>query len=89
MLSNNLDLGVNERDLWLYRIHRKTSVYLSQGGGGEVLPEILTLFQTKKCLTRFQTRPFQSIPVFRPDLFNPYPFSDLAFRQKLCQNYLD
>ena len=23
-----------------------------------------------------------STPVFRPDLQNPYPFSDLAFRQK-------
>jgi len=30
-----------------------------------------------------------STPVFRPDLFNPYPFSDLAFRQKLCYQYLD
>ena len=27
--------------------------------------------------------------VFRRDLKNPYPFSDLAFRQKLCHNYLD
>ena len=28
-------------------------------------------------------------PVFRPDLQNPYPFSDLAFRQKLCHGSLD
>ena len=25
-----------------------------------------------------------STPVFRPDLYNPYPFAHLAFRQKLC-----
>ena len=30
-----------------------------------------------------------STPVFRPDLLNPYSFSDLAFRQKLCYHYLD
>ena len=30
-----------------------------------------------------------SAPVFRPDLQNPYPFSDLTFRQKLCYHYLD
>ena len=30
-----------------------------------------------------------SKPIFRPDLLNPYPFSDLAFRQKLCYHYLD
>ena len=30
-----------------------------------------------------------STPVFKPDLFNPYPFSDLEFRQKLCHHYLD
>ena len=32
--------------------------------------QILTLFQTRKCLfhTRFQTRPLKSIPVFRPAL---------------------
>ena len=30
-----------------------------------------------------------STPVFRPDLQNPYPFSDLAFRQKLCRHNLD
>ena len=29
-----------------------------------------------------------STPVFRPDLENPYPFSDLAFRKKLCHYYL-
>ena len=29
-----------------------------------------------------------STPVFRPDLENPYPFSDLAFRQKSCHHYL-
>ena len=30
-----------------------------------------------------------STPIFRPDLSNPYPFSDLAFtRQKLCHYYL-
>ena len=27
--------------------------------------------------------------VFRLDLENPYPFLDLAFRQKLCSHYLD
>ena len=30
-----------------------------------------------------------STPVFRPDLQNQYPFSDLAFRQKLCHHILD
>ena len=30
-----------------------------------------------------------SRPVFRPELQNPYPFSGLAFRQKLCHHYLD
>ena len=30
-----------------------------------------------------------SRPVFRPELQNPYPFSSLAFRQKLCHHYLD
>ena len=30
-----------------------------------------------------------SIPVFRRDLKNPYPFSDLVFRLKLCHHYLD
>ena len=42
--------------------------------------QILTLCQTKKCHfhTRFQTRPVKS----------RYPFSDLAFRQKLCYHYL-
>ena len=30
-----------------------------------------------------------STPVFRPDLQNPYPFSDLAFTQKLFYHYLD
>ena len=30
-----------------------------------------------------------STPIFRPDLLNPYPFSDLAFRQKLSYRYLD
>ena len=29
-----------------------------------------------------------STPVFRLDLSNPYWFSDLAFRQKLCYHYL-
>ena len=43
--------------------------------------QILTLFQTKKMSF--------SEPVFRPDLQNPYPFLDLAFRQKLCYNYFD
>ena len=38
--------------------------------------QILTLFTTKKCH-------------LRPDLKHPYPFSDLAFRQKLCHHYLD
>ena len=28
-------------------------------------------------------------PVFRPDLKNPYLFSDLTFRQELCHHYLD
>ena len=28
-------------------------------------------------------------PVFRPELQNPFPFSDLAFRQKLRHRYLD
>ena len=32
---------------------------------------------------------YLSAPVFRPDLLNPYPFSDLAFRQKFCYHYLD
>ena len=30
-----------------------------------------------------------SRPVLRPDLQNPYPFSDLAFRKKLRHHYLD
>ena len=30
-----------------------------------------------------------STPIFRPDLLNPYPFSGLAFRQKLSYRYLD
>ena len=30
-----------------------------------------------------------SIPVFRRDLKNPYPFSDLVFRLRLCHHYLD
>ena len=30
-----------------------------------------------------------STPVFRPDLYNLYPFSDLGFGQKLCHHYLD
>ena len=30
-----------------------------------------------------------STPVIRPDPQNPYTFSDLAFRQKLCHHYLD
>ena len=29
-----------------------------------------------------------STPVFRLGLQNPYPFSDLAFRQKLCYHYV-
>ena len=42
--------------------------------------QILTRFQTKNCNfhARFQTRPLKSIP-----------FSDLAFRQKLCYHYLN
>ena len=28
-----------------------------------------------------------STPVFRPDLYNPYPFADLAFGPKLCHYY--
>ena len=27
-------------------------------------------------------------PIFRPDILSPYPFSVLAFRQKLCHNLL-
>ena len=57
---------------------------------GRVLPKIFGgvvppgfLFQTKKCHFPLPK------PVFRRDLKNPYPFSDLAFRQKLCHNYLD
>ena len=42
---------------------------------------VLTLFHTKKCH-------FPHL-FFFPDLLNPYPFSDLAFRQKLCYHYLD
>ena len=29
-----------------------------------------------------------STPIFRPDILSLYPFSDLAFRQKICHNYL-
>ena len=29
-----------------------------------------------------------STPIFRPYILSPYPFSDLAFRQKLCHNYI-
>ena len=29
-----------------------------------------------------------STPIFRPDILSPYPFSVLAFRQKLCHNLL-
>ena len=29
-----------------------------------------------------------SPPIFRPDILSPYPFSDLAFRHKLCHNYI-
>ena len=28
-----------------------------------------------------------STPIFRPDILSSYPFSDLAFRQKICHNY--
>ena len=43
------------------------------------IPQILTLFQTKKC--HFHTR-------FLPGLKNSYPFSDLP-EQKLCHHQLD
>ena len=43
--------------------------------------QILTLFQTKKM--------YFSTLVFRLDLENPYPFLDLAFRQKLFYHYLN
>ena len=44
------------------------------------VPQILTRFQTKKCdfPHRFSDQTSQ----------NPYPFSDLAFRQNLCLHYL-
>ena len=29
-----------------------------------------------------------STPIFRPDILSPYPFSDLAFRQKVRHNYI-
>ena len=29
-----------------------------------------------------------STPIFRPDILSPYPFSDLAFRQKVHHNYI-
>ena len=37
-------------------------------------------FRPKNAIShsRFQTWPQKSIPVFRPDLKNPYPFSDLV-----------
>ena len=44
--------------------------------------QILTRFQTKK---RHFPHPFSD----HLDLQNPYPFSDLAFRRKLCYYYLD
>ena len=30
-----------------------------------------------------------SVPVFRPVLQTPHPFSYVAFRRKLCYHYLD
>ena len=42
--------------------------------------QILTLFRKPKM--SFFT------PLFRPGLYNPYPFSDLALK-KLCRHYLD
>ena len=51
------------------------------GSGGEVLLGILGGGVPKK-MSFYRS-------VFRPDLQNPYPFSDLALRQKLRHDYLD
>ena len=64
--------------------------HLGAGGGGQYsweffrgvcwpVLQILTLFQTKNLTF--------STPIFRPDILSPYPFSDLALRQKICHNY--
>ena len=50
------------------------------GGKGYPVSKSWPYFRPKNVIshTRFQTRPLKSIP-----------FSDLAFRQKLCYHYLD
>ena len=64
-----------ERDL-LNSICDCAGFFLFLVGVCRTVLQTLTLFTTKKChLT--------------PDLKNPYPFSDLAFRQKLCHHYLN
>ena len=40
-------------------------------------------------LTRFHTKKCNFPHPFSDQTFNPYPFSDLAFRQKLSYGYLD
>ena len=45
--------------------------------------QILTLFKTKKSEKCHFLHPFSD------QKKKPYPFSDLAFRQKLCHHHLD
>ena len=57
---------------------------------GRVLPKIFGGVVPPGFLISDQKMSFSPAQtVFRRDLKNPYPFSDLAFRQKLCHNYLD
>ena len=91
-LTNTQQNSLNGRTLltngndWVNWIVRELSC-LSWGGGGSTpenscwgVPPASSNpdpnFKPKKC--NFQTRPLY-----------PYPFSDLAFRQKLCYHYLD
>ena len=71
-----------ELTIRLYRTTICSSLTPGGGGGGysweflvgacHLVVKILTLFQAKQM--SFST------PTFRPDLWNPYPFSDLAFQ---------
>ena len=61
--------------------------YPPGGTPGNSLCECAARFS--KSWTYIRPKGVVSTPVFRPDLQNPYPFSDLAFRQKLYYHCLE
>ena len=82
----------------MYEVYEVLMSQVNWGGGGWVFLGILgggvvPLASPNPDPVSDQKMSF-STPVIRPDPQNPYPFSDLAFRQKLCHHtpghhYLD